>query len=301
MLDIKRILVPTDLSPSATAALHAAHDVAEHWGAEVHVLYVWTGGSGLSRLLGEPEPDPAAFERRLQEQLDEYLEGYQPSVAVQRKGTRAAKEILEYADSSKADLIVMGTHGHRSLEHPALGGTAGDVVRNASVPVLTVRIRDGEADSFVGIRRVIAAVDFAEHSEAIVRAAKELARRHEAGLAMIFVAEEHRVPIFSDTGMMSVTTLKLDEEIVSRSRAALRQLDQSTGPVIADTAYEIRRGNPAREIADYADDPGGDVVVLGRRGHSVHEGLLLGTVTEHIVRRSTCPVLTIGLSPPSAK
>ncbi len=299
MLDIKRILVPTDLSPSASAAFHVARDVAAHFGAEIHVLHVRAASSripGLSKLLGEHADDEEAYQQHVQDQLEKYLEGYQPSVAVQRAGKRAATEILSYAESPGVDLVVMGTHGHRSLEHPALGGTAGDVVRSAAAPVLTVRIRDGEGGSFGGFRRIVAAVDFAEHSDEIVRWAKEMARRYEAALAMIFVAEEHRVPIFSDTGMMSVTTLKLDEEIVSRSGAALRQLDTNTGPPIADTSYEVRRGNPAREIVDFANDPKGDLMVLGRRGHSVHEGLLLGTVTEHLVRRSKCPVLTIGVA-----
>ena len=300
MLDVKRILVPTDLSPSATAAFRVARDVAEHFGAEIHVLHVRTESGAipaLSKLLGEEPRDDAAYRQRMQEQLESKLGGYQPAVAVQHEGGRAAPEILAYAKSAEVDLIVMGTHGHRSLDHPALGGTTGDVVRNATTPVLTVRIRDEDDVVFGGFERIIAAVDFAEHSDEVVRWAKDLASVYDARLAMIFVAEEHQVPIFSDTGMMSVTTLKLDEEIVSRSGAALRQLDGNTGPQIPDTLYEVRRGNPAREIADFADDPSGDLVVVGRRGHSVHEGLLLGTVTEHLVRRIRCPVLTLGLAP----
>ena len=300
MLDIQRILIPTDLSPSATAAFRIARDVAEHFGAEVHVLHVRTGSGpipALSKLLGDEPKDDAAYRQRMQEQLESKLGGYEPAFAVQREGSRTATEILDYADSADVDLIVMGTHGHRSLDHPALGGTTGDVVRNASSPVLTVRIRDDDEIAFGGFKRIIAAVDFAEHSDDVLRWAKDLARTYQARLAMIFVAEEHRVPIFSDTGMMSVTTLKLDEEIVSRSGAALRQLDGNTGPQIPDTTYEVRRGNPAQEIADFADDPSSDLVVVGRRGHSVHEGLLLGTVTEHLVRRIRCPVLTLGLAP----
>ena len=302
MLDIKRILVPTDLSPSATAAFRIARDVAEHFGAEIHVLHVRTESGpipALSKLFGDAPQDAAAYRQRIQEQLESKLGGYEPSVAVQREGSRTAPEVLNYANSADVDLIVMGTHGHRSLDHPALGGTTGDVVRNATTPVLTVRIRDEDVDdaAFGGFGRIIAAVDFAEHSDEVVRWAKDLARVYEAQLAMIFVAEEHQVPMFNDTGMMSVTTLKLDEEIVSRSGAALRQLDGNTGPQIPDTTYEVRRGNPAREIADFADDTSRDLVIVGRRGHSVHEGLLLGTVTEHLVRRIRCPVLTLGLAP----
>lgn len=301
MLEIKRILVPTDLSPSATAALHVARDVAERYGAEIQVLHVRTPSvtiPGLSRLMGDTSraDKSQVYEAHVREQLQDFLEGYTPSTAVQREGSRPSTEILEQAAAAEADLIVIGTHGHRSLDHPALGGTAGDVVRKAPMPVLTVRIREDERWEFGGFRRVIAAVDFGAHTDDIVRAAKALARRYEAKLSLIFVAEEHRVPIFSDTGMMTVTTLKVDDEIASRADEALRQLDSSTGESIPGTTYEVRRGNPAREIVAFADDREGDLIVLGRRGHSVHEGLLLGTVTEHVVRRSMCPVLTIGLS-----
>jgi nucleotide-binding universal stress UspA family protein len=112
-------------------------------------------------------------------------------------------------------------------------------------------------------------------------------------MSVIFVAEELRVPLFTDTGLMSVTTLKLDEEIVARADEALRQLDDETGESAVETRYVVRHGSPAREIVAVAEDADVDLIVVGRRGHSIHEGVLLGTVTEHVVRRSKCPVLTI--------
>jgi nucleotide-binding universal stress UspA family protein len=298
MRDIRRILVPTDLSPSATAAFRVARDVAERFEAELHIVHVRTEGgpfASFARLLGG-EPDSLAaeqYEQNVRDQLEDYKSWYERSTLAQLKGAKAATEILSYAGDAGADLIVMGTHGHRSLDHPALGGTTGDVVRNAQIPVMTVRIPDDEEAWSGHFRHVLATVDFAEHSKSLLRTAKNLAVRFGASMSVVFVAEELRVPLFTDTGMMSVTTLKLDEEIVGRADEALRQLDNDTGTPVVETRYLVRHGNPEREIVAVAEEAEVDLIIVGRRGHSVHEGLLLGTVTEHVVRKSKCPVLTI--------
>jgi nucleotide-binding universal stress UspA family protein len=56
-------------------------------------------------------------------------------------GGRPAEMILKEARSSRADLIVMGTHGRTGLGRLAFGSNAEHVVRNADVPVLLVRAR----------------------------------------------------------------------------------------------------------------------------------------------------------------
>lgn len=295
MLKIQSILVPTDLSVSARNAFVVARDVARRFEAAVHVLNVKpTPGqfAAFTRWFTStpPETDDGSVER----ELDEHYGGYEKLKCVEREGEGVAETILDYARDCSIDLIVMSTHGHRSLDHPALGGAAGDVVRSAGSQVLTVRSRRGEMRPFDGFDRIVVAIDFGEESRALVRAAKQLASLYEAAISLVFVSEEHNVPVFSDTGMMSVTTLKVDEEITARADEALRQIDAETGSSDVEADYNVRHGNPAREIVGLAEERDADLVIVGRRGHSPHEGLLLGTVTEHVVRTSACPVLTIG-------
>lgn len=299
MLNPRTILVPTDFSASARNAYLVARDLAQRYDADVHVLHVMPSVgqfASLARWLtersGSMAPDLREEEEsRVEDELVKYFGDYERVQYVRRQGARASKEILDYAEQEEVDLIVIGTYGHRGLEHPALGGTAGDVVRKAPCPVLTVRAVDEEVRPFDGFRRLVVAVDFAEGTRELVTAAKELAAAYDASVCLLFVSEEHRVPLFSDTGMMTVTTLKLDEEIVAHADEALRQLDEQTGG--PGSAYAVRHGNPAREIVDFAEADADDLIVVGRRGHSVHEGLLLGTVTEHVVRRSRRPVLIL--------
>ena len=295
MLKIQSILVPTDLSASSRNAFVVARDVARRFEAALHVLHVKpTEGqfAAFARWFAATPPKRGA--RDVEEELSEHYGGYEKLKFVEREGAGVAETILEYTEDCCIDLIVMSTHGHRSLDHPALGGAAGDVVRGAESHVATIRSRRGEELSFQGFGRIVVAIDFGDESRALVRAAKQLASLYDAAISLVFVSEEHNVPVFSDTGMISVTTLKVDEEITARAGEALRQIDAETGSSDVDVEYLVRHGSPAREIVALTDEKDADLVVVGRRGHSPHEGLLVGTVTEHVVRTSERPVLTIG-------
>ncbi|WP_276259361.1 universal stress protein [Haloglomus litoreum] len=132
------ILVPTDGSEAATAALDHAADLADEHDAEVHLLYV-TESPAIA-------PTPAAggvleaLERHGEEIVDEAAErlrNRRVHTAVARGSPHRA--ILDYAASNDVDLVVMGTHGRTGLSHALLGSVAERVVRLSPVPVLTVR------------------------------------------------------------------------------------------------------------------------------------------------------------------
>jgi nucleotide-binding universal stress UspA family protein len=63
------------------------------------------------------------------------------------------------------------------------------------------------------------------------------------------------------------------------------------GWLIADTSYADLKGHPARVLLDAAE--GGDLLVVGNRGHGGFAGMLLGSVSQHCVNHSPCPVVVI--------
>lgn len=300
---IRKILVPTDLSPTAHRAFRLAVDLADRYDAEVDLLHVTP--------LGGSEPIRAFFHRLLQgagatdalrEELTERVEAHhmRPNAPrrrikrVHREGVDIASEVLTYATAEDVDLIAMGTHGHRSLDHPALGGTAGEVVRGADCAVLTVRETSKHAPSEAPpIRHLLVPVDFSEHAAQTVAAAKELAARYGAALSLLFVVEERQVPLFSDTGLPAITTLMMDPEAGRRAEAALPQLFASAGGPDVEAAYHVRQGHPAREVLAFAEASDVDLIVMSPHGLSGRDAFSLGSVTENVVRRASCPVLTL--------
>lgn len=142
--DFKRIVVPVDFSSNSTRALDHAHMLATRFGASLHLVHVCevpaltTGSmdayavaySNWSQQLGDEA------ERQLLK-LQARLTGV--PVTTEVLFGNAARAIVTDATNRKADLIVMGTHGHGPLMHAWMGNVAERVVRTAPCPVLTVR------------------------------------------------------------------------------------------------------------------------------------------------------------------
>ena len=135
----RRILVPIDGSAVADAAFDHALSIADAVGASVDVLYVADTAQDSVTVVGNDVVDAleqegedvvtsAADRARTQdiEVTTEVLQG------------DPAETILDYVETRDADVIVMGTQGRTGLTRALLGSVAEKVIRNATVPVLTV-------------------------------------------------------------------------------------------------------------------------------------------------------------------
>ena len=147
MLIIKTILCPTDFSEPAREALNVASDLAQHFGAELRLLHVVP-------VLPPLPPDPTyvfelpEYERYLHADADKNLRTLNAELSAKsiRVSTfvahgNAAEEIVRAAETQKADMIVIATHGATGWQHLLFGSVAEKVVRLASCPVLTIRKR----------------------------------------------------------------------------------------------------------------------------------------------------------------
>lgn len=144
MIDVKKILLPTDFSEHSDHALEYAREFTELFNAELHILHVLYKMAapelGLSYL---PPGDlmldmrPAAKRKLRETATDEWAAG-RTIVREMREG-RPFVEIIRYADEADIDLIIMGTHGWGPISHMLVGSVAEKVVRKAHCPVLTIR------------------------------------------------------------------------------------------------------------------------------------------------------------------
>jgi nucleotide-binding universal stress UspA family protein len=146
MMEIKRILFPTDFSEGSSHALPYAIDMAKHYGARLYLLHViydiakTTGWYVPHISMDEMYKD---MEEGAKKELERYgleeLRGLKEVERAVRKGVHH-EEIVRFANEKKIDLIVMGTHGRKGIDRILFGSTAAQVVRNAPCPVLTVRL-----------------------------------------------------------------------------------------------------------------------------------------------------------------
>ena len=147
MIQLNRILVPTDFSEFSKPAMDHGCAIAARFAAQLHLLHVVPDPAMLV-------PEAAAFSvESMQAQTDAMVaesvealkklptDGWddgQPIVRDVRIGT-AFMEIIEYAREKDIDLIVIGSHGRSGLMHILMGSVAERIVRKAPCPVLTVK------------------------------------------------------------------------------------------------------------------------------------------------------------------
>jgi nucleotide-binding universal stress UspA family protein len=149
---IARIMVPTDFSAPADAALDYARDLARQFGASIDLVHVFDDPFTSGAFVGDgtvvmPVELREALETHAREQLD--VRHAVHAAALPGSSTTfllgsPARRLVERAQEEKADLIVMGTHGRTGLGHLFLGSVAERVVRTAPCPVLTTRQGAGE-------------------------------------------------------------------------------------------------------------------------------------------------------------
>lgn len=145
MVAIKNILVPTDFSASANAALAYAKDLADKFDAHVHLLHVvpvpnfYSAGIELSTApLKEVMLEAQAAARETLSLRGQEIDLPENRLTVHSTIGLPVSEIFRFIEDHAIDLVVMGTHGRGMVEHLLLGSVAERVVRRSPVPVLTV-------------------------------------------------------------------------------------------------------------------------------------------------------------------
>ncbi len=155
MIQVKKILFPTDFSRRGNRALVHSLRLAKKYKAELHMLH--------AMVLWDDDPHNPAYhfpnKEELQTRLKEAATARMTAdleesevedlviKQVQERGMTPAETILRYASENDIDLIIMGTHRRRRIGH-LFGSVVEEVVRSASCSVFTIRQEKEEAPTY---------------------------------------------------------------------------------------------------------------------------------------------------------
>jgi nucleotide-binding universal stress UspA family protein len=300
MIEIRRILCPTDLSDIAPRTFENAVALARFHRAEIELLYVseplLPGPAGPVSYPPWSVLDPAV-RGRLSAALEALIQGGGPrGVPVTPRVTegRVVAELLARARSWPADLIVMGTHGRGGFERWVLGSVTEKVLRQAPCPVLTVPppAEGVHPEGSVLFRRIVCPVDFSAASRAALAHALKLAEESCAELHVLHVIEwlAEEDPTAHIAGF----------DVPEFRRQLQHEAEQRLGKLIPAEARDwckprelVTGGRPWREILRVAEQRSAELVVMGVRGRNPIDLALFGSTTHHVVRGARCPVLVV--------
>lgn len=146
MIELQKILVPTDFSEFSKHSIRYACEFAQRFQAELHLLNVVEDIYPIIPEPGTPAPMSGEYLAGLKESSERMMDsfplpdrGNDLSVVREVISGTPFLEIIRYAKSEEIDMIVIGTHGRSGLIHALMGSVAEKVVRKSPCPVLTVR------------------------------------------------------------------------------------------------------------------------------------------------------------------
>ena len=140
--------------------------------------------------------------------------------------------------------------------------------------------------------KILLPTDFSDHANEALRYATQLAQTHAASLCLVHAYD--LLPYALPEGPI------MDAQQLEAVRAAFqKQLEQLRQKAVAAGASRVEtqllQGPASSEIVRVASDQGFDLIVMGTHGRTGLAHLLIGSVTEKVVRKAPCPVLTIPL------
>ena len=145
--------------------------------------------------------------------------------------------------------------------------------------------------------RILCPVDFSEFSRHALDCAVGLSHWYGAGLTVLHVVPPIAAPV-PPTGEGLYPPLILSPADLQQYREELAAFALASGVPVVDT--EVVNGGVTSEVLRFAKDLPADLIVLGTHGRSGFERLMLGSVTEKILRKALCPVLTVPIRAPVA-
>ncbi|SFM46455.1 Nucleotide-binding universal stress protein, UspA family [Ectothiorhodospira mobilis] len=273
---LQRLLLATGGGESSAGAGALALDLAAAHGAELLLMRVVLTNPEYESMAPERVEAETAAAREDLEALAGQARGRGiPCGTRVRHGVDPYVAVVQEADESRVDCVVVGRRRRGPLARLVMGDSTARIVGHAPCSVLAVppEVREPR-------RHILVATDGSRAADAACAMAAELARVGGVPLTVLSVARPEDP----------------DAERAAAGEAVQRVLDLLK-PELAGSGVTlegmVEQGRPETVIVETAQRRGADLVVVGSHGHGGLERLLMGSVAERVVTHTPCPVMVV--------
>jgi nucleotide-binding universal stress UspA family protein len=206
-----------------------------------------------------------------------------------------ARALHDVAEAEAASMLVVGSTHRGPIGRVLFGGVGERLLHGAPCPI-AVAPRGFAGRSGRSLQRFAVAFDGSPESRRALRHAGELAAKTRARTDVVAVLEPwgtgtpavYRAAELSEIADIDALDRRRDEEMEARLRDALAELPE---PVRGTTV--LLHGDPAHEIAGWAEREELDLLVVGSRGYGPAKRVLLGGVSAVLARSAPCPLVVV--------
>jgi nucleotide-binding universal stress UspA family protein len=282
-MKIEKILTGIDFGPKTERIFTYASYFARKMNAALHLLYV------LDYIVTPPV------------YLTPYIEEEKKNA---EKSFDAIKKLFHSADIKTETEVIIGrlqesfdvaikkTHADMLLlgfmTHTFRRSSSEKLIKGLQIPMLVVRGEKSDSASVEGlaIRKMLCPVDFSEHSKKAFTVAMQLKDTLSAKLDILYVSPDYMI------NKMGTSQYK-DRALQELKEKAKQGLNTFLKDLSVKEAGFIDEGDPSKKIISFLKENDIDLVIMGARGLGLIKGMLIGSVTDAVLKTSPCPVLVI--------
>jgi nucleotide-binding universal stress UspA family protein len=293
-VSIERVLCPIDFSDISHHALAHAAAMARWHGAQLTLLHVFPY---LPAMDLPPFPLEDVDRANILAKMREFAAIVPRDVDIDcqlAEGQPVHEAISRHAATTRADMLVMGTHGRSGFRRAFLGSVTEKVIRQATCPTLVVppRVGDVAPDTPVQFRRILCPTDFLASSLKAFEYALSLAEEADAELTLLHVVEM-LAAVGQEPPVADDQFARLRGATIVEARRRLNELIPDDVRAYCTVDALVVEGRAYKEILCQAKEKRADLIVMGVHGRGAIDLLLFGSTTHHVLRASTCPVLIV--------
>ena len=277
---VGKILMPVDVKQVSKEQINSVVKIAKEFNSEVSVLYVI------------PETElHSEIEELLKKYVNEALDNVVKTLESEKisyaspiiHSGNVVDKILQSANEQGSNLILVGSGNKSDKEIYKLGTIAENLVELSDVPVWVAK--SGQQTE---IKEILCPIDFSDPSKRALSNAILLAINFEARLHILSVFEP-----FSTTSPRFMIDPKVEnEKLFSQFK---QRMDNFLGGFDfkgVNHSVEIQEGVPHEKILESIQKKGIDFLVMGTNGRSGFSRLIMGSVTEKVIRELPCSFVT---------
>jgi nucleotide-binding universal stress UspA family protein len=294
---IKNIMCSTDFSDLSNQALPYGIALAKEFGANLYVCHVIdlppttvNGEVHLYSLEAQNRSLNYAFEQ-LERLMGKQVVAWEPLIII----GHTADEICRMAEVNSIDLAISATHGRSGLKRIIIGSVTERLMRTLPCPLLIVGRSTSDFDpsenQVFGFHRILVGCDFSPDSNLALQYGFSLAQEFQSELHLVHVIEP---PVYRDLRKLAKEREEEDHQDLEN------HLNEKLANLVPEEIHNwcalkttLLNGHPYKELTKYAELHDIDLIVLGVRGHGLVETLFLGSTTDRVARRASCPLLSV--------
>lgn len=218
--------------------------------------------------------------RKIKEKLTEIaykLTSFQKEIETKVVFGRLIDSIKEVVQDSRS-IVTIGFKTH--ISRPS---TSERILKGLKTPTLILKNKEFEeiSPSKIKIDKILCPVDFSQNSLRALQVAKELSKRCNAKLKTLHVVAEQKVK----------GIIEEPEEVKKYIEYLRQEAEDKFSEIDRAVEHEVLSGNPAEEILKELSKY--NLVVIGSKGRSYAEAVIIGSVAEAVIKNAKIPVLLI--------